>query len=373
VKTTTDELRRALSDRAQTIAVPEAAPVGVLRQRVLAARLRATTTVAAALLLLTGVVAAARTTAPEPSTVDSRLGAPASAPTSTTEATTDSTAPRTNQPAATAAGARPAAGVPTSTTVTVPRNAGPIQTSNSPPTTRAAGEPTYAVAQVGTWRIRVRGEEEGAGGSVLGSTGPRSTSAELTYRTRPPEGRTQETQDGGMSRPMTVGGGVRTLADSVVLRELQLWGGIDTRRTFRMPEGAFEVPARKDWGRAWRYDVTSTDGTTHLAVTAKVDGEDLVWLDDGYNTTVETVKVDWVIEVSGDRTGRIQRTVWWATDLGVAAKVHEVETSTTSKGEAYRKDVTAQIMEATAGPESLNRQAAPDEDGDGVPDSADTP
>ena len=67
-----------------------------------------------------------------------------------------------------------------------------------------------------------------------------------------------------------------------------------------------------------------------------------MWLDDGYDTTVETVKVDWVFEVSGDRTGRIQRSVWWAPALGITAKIHEVEASTMSKGESFKRDVVSQ-------------------------------
>jgi hypothetical protein len=43
----------------------------------------------------------------------------------------------------------------------------------------------------------------------------------------------------------------------------------------------------------------------------------------------------------------------------------------TSKGAAYQRDVTATLRQTTASPESLNRQVAPDEDHDGVPDAAD--
>jgi hypothetical protein len=85
-------------------------------------------------------------------------------------------------------------------------------------------------------------------------------------------------------------------------------------------------------------------------------------LNDGYNTTVETIKVDSTIEVTGDRTSRIQRSVWWATDLGIPAKIREIESATTSKGETFERDVTAQVQNATANPESLNDQLVPGDD-----------
>jgi hypothetical protein len=373
--TTTDELRAALAVRAQAIDVPAAPPVRLLRQRVLVDRLRAATTVATILLLVTAATAVVLRPSSSPSTVDTRFGAPAPGPT-TTAATANSTAPPVSLPADGRGRATPAAGFPTSTTVTVPGHAGPIQLSDSPPTTRGAGEPTYAVAQTGTWRYHVDCQEEGADNNNLVGTqpsSPRSCKTEPLLRTRPPQARTQELQDdNGINTAMTVSGsGVRTLADTVILRELRIAGNTDTRKIFTFPQGVLEVPAKKDRGRTWSFEGTSTDGATHLKVTAKMDGEDLVWLEDGYHTTVETVKVDWVIELSGDRTARIQRSMWWATDLGIPAKIHEVETSTTSKGQAYKRDVTAQVTQATAGPDSVNGQVAPDDDQDGIPNSAD--
>jgi hypothetical protein len=165
---------------------------------------------------------------------------------------------------------------------------------------------------------------------------------------------------------------VRTLADAVTIRALTLWSGReDTARTFALPAGAFEVPAKAEWGVAWTYAATSTDGTTHLRVQSKVtDPRAIVWLEDGRHTSYETIKVESILDVSGDRTGRIVRTVWWARDLGVPAQVEERSTLTTSRGTPFRRRATATLTETTPAPESLNRQLTGDHDGDGVPDQA---
>jgi hypothetical protein len=148
-----------------------------------------------------------------------------------------------------------------------------------------------------------------------------------------------------------------------------MWGYDDTERTFQLPDGAVEVPAEQDWDRPWTYESTSTDGATHIRVASRVAGREVVRLNDGEYTPVQTVRVDSVIDVSGDRTGRIERTVWWAPDLGIAAKVHELETLTTSTGKRFRRDGVAQIEQDTASPDTLNDQLVADDDNDGTPDS----
>ena len=243
-----------------------------------------------------------------------------------------------------------------------------MQLSNSPPTTRGPGEPTFAVAQAGTWLYRIQGEVE-RDAQALATGSDQRVSAEASLRVRPAEGRTQRSQGQNMRAVVTFRDATRTLAETVTMHSVTLWGYDDTERTFQLPDGAFEVPAERDWGQPWTYEATSTDGTTHIRVTSRVEGRDLVWLRDGENTTVHTVRIDSVIDVSGDRTGRIERSVWWAPDLGIAAKVREVETLTTSTGKRFRRDVVAQVQHDTTHPDSLNDQLVPDDDNDGTPDS----
>jgi hypothetical protein len=205
----------------------------------------------------------------------------------------------------------------------------------------------------------------------FGSSDGTQTYPDGSIDVRPSEGRRQRTRPNTLPW-LTVQGAVRTLADADTLEELTLWGSEDSTRTFRLDPAAFEVPAHPDTSQSWSYDATSTDGTTHLRIRSRVDdADDVVWLEDGLSTSCDAVRVVSVIEVSGDRTAHLERTVWWSTDLGVAAKIREVGSGTTSKGAAYQRDVTATLRQTTASPESLNRQVAPDEDHDGVPDAAD--
>jgi hypothetical protein len=376
--TTTDELREALAARAARLPAPEPTPVAELRQRVLTARLRRVTAVAAAVLLLAGLVTVLRPPGSS-STLDTRLGGRQDA-TTTTETTAptsvpDETAGRVGAPAGGGAPASARGDATSTTTTLVPGSAGPIDVAQSPPTTRGPTEPTFAVAQPGDWNYRVVYESGSSRRDALGrSTDASGSWAEAYLTVRPPEGRKQTTV-GRSFAFMTVQGAVRTLADAVDLHELTLWDGrSDSARTFRLPAGAFEVPPGAERGRAWTYEATSTDGTTRMRVRSEVtDEDDVVWLDDGQSTSVDAVRVSTVIDVSGERTAHLERTVWWATDLGVAAKIHEVESGTATDGATYRRTGTATLRQPTPYPESLNRQVAPDEDGDGVPDSADRP
>ena len=319
--------------------------------------------------LVTGVVVRVRTPASVATSVHtSRSGSASSPADPAIPTTTPDSTPGSGAPPATTRRAASESVARSSTTTLVPPKVGPVQLSDSPPTTRAAGEPTFAVAQAGTWTYRIDGEVERQGQPVDTDADPQFT-AEGILRVRQAEGRTQRSQGQSMSSSMSVREVTRTLADAVSMGELTLWGFDDTARTFRLPAGAFEVPAPSEWGRPWTYEATSVDGTTHLRIASRVVGREPVWLDDGSTTTVHTVRVDSVIDVSGDRSGRIERSVWWAPDLGIEARIHEVETLTTSAGKRFRRDAIAKVKQATASPDSLNDQVVPDDDNDGMPDS----
>jgi hypothetical protein len=197
---------------------------------------------------------------------------------------------------------------------------------------------------------------------LVGEDDGKDTWPDAYLDARPAEGRTQVLRAGSFPY-LTVRDATRTLDQAVTIHELTLWdGNDDTARTFRLPVGAFEVPAKADWATPWSYEATSTEGTTHLRVQSKVgDSRDIVHLEDGdAHTSYEAIRVDSVIDVSGDRTSHIERSVWWATDLGVPAQIREVERTTTSKGTAYSRTVTATLRQTTASPESLNRQVTPE-------------
>jgi hypothetical protein len=234
------------------------------------------------------------------------------------------------------------------------------------------------MAAPGNWSYWAEGtrKHRDLTGRYAGSDEPYKIDGSLTVE--PAEGRRQRTlgKTHGF-RYFTVRDATRTFGTAITLEELTLWGDdwIDTERTFRMPPGAVEVPAKGDWGRPWSYGATSTDGATRIEVTSRVDGTDILDLPSRADphTSVHCVVIVTTIQASGDRTLKATRTMWWAVDYGVWAKVHERVTGTTSSGESIDVTSDGRLSQADAFAESLNHQVAPDEDGDGVPDSADNP
>jgi hypothetical protein len=370
--TTTDDLRRALAERAQSVAVPEPVGVDVIRQRAQVARLRTATTILTATLLVTGVAAAIGlpSSSRGSSLVDTRLGAPA---TTTSTAPGDPGAPGGGTGAADeqdgdGAGASSGggdggdgSGAPASSTTTVvPSDAGPVEVTHAPPAPRQAGDPTYALADPGSWLYRVEGRR-----NRPDVTGNRDIVDEPYLKVEAPQGRTQVT-DGHTSRfgYFSVRDATRTLDRSVTLQEVTLWGSdfIDTAKTFRLPAGTLDVPAKADWGTPWSYAATSVDGTTHLQVSSKVEGTELLVMPgrDGEHTSVWCVVVHSTVEASGDRSLVATRTIWWAIDYGVMAKIHETVSGTSSTGAAVETDLTGTLVEAKSSPAPIYRQVQED-------------
>ena len=354
-----DLLRQALNERAQAIALPPGPSARDVRDRARSAGLRRATAIAASVLLVVGLVAVVQA----PSSRSSRLGtslgssdagSPAhpSSSEGTRVAETDAAGSPEEQPAARGRDSSPATSAPnrpTASPATSSTTTSQAQQTGAEPSPTAA---EFALAEPGPWWYRIHGHRSDG---IIGSG---DFASEAYLRVLPAEGRSQRV-DGGSNKfeYFTVRDATYAKDRAVAIREMTLWGRDDTPRTFVLDGEAFEVPPRDRWDRESRFSATSTHGSTRVQVTVRVDGtETLTVPRDGVDGPVETVRVVSVITASGDRTLTASRTVWWATDLGMAARVHEKVTGTTSSGKQLEVETTANLVESKPSPEPLNRQ-----------------
>lgn len=101
---------------------------------------------------------------------------------------------------------------------------------------------------------------------------------------------------------------------------LEFGGG--KRREFRPNPAVRLVPTTATPGTTWSYTLTSTDGSTTIAVVSKVVGTERIT---GGGKTVDTVVLEVKLDTKTPELTRTEtRTIWWSPKYRLMVKGHEV-------------------------------------------------